>query len=103
MGTAMQLSNQIKYDTRLRESVCIYEDYRREGVRDDRQFEGTVLKRHRQQEKHTKIAWQQQCHKIQGLVLSFSESERRGGGREPGATCVCVKESERQGCGVAAV
>lgn len=41
------------------------------GVWDDRQFERAAVKRPRQQEKHTKIAQQQQCHKIQGLVLSL--------------------------------
>lgn len=41
-----------------------------------------AVKRPRLQEKHTKTARQQQCHKIQGLVLSLSESERGGGGSQ---------------------
>lgn len=52
------------------------------GVRNDRQPERAAEKRPRQQVKHTKIAWQQLCHKIQGLVLSLWESERRGGGSQ---------------------
>lgn len=43
-----------------------------------------AVKRPRLQEKHTKITRQQQCHKIQGLVLSVRIRERR----EPGASCV---------------
>lgn len=50
----------------------------------DRQRE--AVKRPRLQEKHVKITWQQQCHKIQGLVLSVRIRERRR--REPGASCV---------------
>lgn len=45
-----------------------------------------AVKRPRLQEKHAKITWQQQCHKIQGLVLSVRIRERRR--REPGASCV---------------
>lgn len=50
----------------------------------DRQRE--AVKRPRLQEKHVKITWQQQSHKIQGLVLSVRIRERRR--REPGASCV---------------
>lgn len=66
-----------------KECVYVWVDNRGEGgVRDDRQLERAAVKRPRQQVKHTKIVWQQLCHKIQGLVLSLSESEGGGGGSQ---------------------